>query len=446
MSKILVLEQATVAAGQANWSLLNQYLQQLLLQENQTTESGDSEPNAGSKLLNWALEVLEAGDFQERWDVAKIFPSLGSEAIAPLIAILEDEEADSELRWFAGRILGEFDSPEVIVALVFVLKTSESEELSAMAALVLAHLGHSAIEALKQLLVEEESRLLAVRSLAQIRRAETIEPLLGVIGDPRSPVRSAAIEALSNFHDDRVTSVLVEALKDNAAAVRREAVIGLGLRSELLGELDLVKLLRDRLWDLNLEVCQQAAIALGRLGTESAAAALFELLKSSATPVPLQIELVRALGWIETSDAVEYLRQALVIQTQFISSSPVASPEIGEEIITVLGRLSQPAVTPVAAEILIDVLKSEHPLIHNPIVKRAIALGLGKLENLRAIEELIQMLADADAGVRLHAIAALKQLAPEAARQQLELLANNERLTPALKQGVAIALQEWPVE
>src|SRR3712207_8445144 len=50
------------------------------------------------QVLNLALDVLDAGDFQERWEVAKVFPKLGAIAIAPLLEILEDEDADLELR------------------------------------------------------------------------------------------------------------------------------------------------------------------------------------------------------------------------------------------------------------------------------------------------------------------------------------------------------------
>jgi len=38
---------------------------------------------------------------------------------------LEDEDAEEEVRWYAARILGEFNQPSVINALVELLKTSE---------------------------------------------------------------------------------------------------------------------------------------------------------------------------------------------------------------------------------------------------------------------------------------------------------------------------------
>ena len=437
MSRFSVLEQASAAATQANWPLLNRYLQQLLDRENRATASEKSDllQKAGTQLLRWALEVLEAGDFQERWEVAKLFPSLGPQAIEPLIAILQDEEADTDLRWFAGRILAEFHRPEAIAALAEILKTSGSQELSAMAADALANSGPAAIEALTDLLAQENSRLFAVRALAQIGHPETIEPLLSAVRDPVAQVRAAAIEGLVGLRDERIPPVLLSALSDPAASVRRQAVTGLGLRADTLDQLQLVQLLRDRLWDFSFDVCQQAAFALGRVGTPPAAAALCEVLLSPATPVPLQIEVALALGWIDTIEAVEYLRQAL----------PFASPALAQEIVTVLGRSEQPETARRAGEIITEVLKSDLPTLQNPGVQQAAALALAQLGDRRTTESVIELLASSDAGVRLHAIAALKQLSPEHTHQQLQHLANNPQLTPALREGIAFALQEWPL-
>lgn len=452
-----VLEHAAVAAQQKNWSLLNQYLQQLPLKTFTNTAQADTDLE---EILALALEVLEAGDFHERWEVAKVFPRLGTVAIAPLINILEDEEEDWELRWFAVRILGEFDNPAAIAALVDLLQTSDNQDLTEMAAAALANLGSSAVAALTELLADEETRVLAVRSLSYIRRSETIAPLLSVVCDPEVPVRVAAIEALSSFHDKRIPPVLLNALQDLAAPVRREAVVGLGLRSDLQEELDLVNQLRSLLWDFNIDVCAAAAIALGRMGTDDAANALFQVLQSPNTPMPLQLESIRALGWVGTPKAIEYLQQALISLakiesrsiaeiTQFpinnhplpITNSPINTTTTAQEIVAVLGRVEQSGLIPKAAEILIDAFKTDHPSIQQASVKQALAVSLGQLADPAGIDSLIEMLADADEGVRWHAIAALKKF--PTAFQKLELLADDENLTPMLKEGVVIALENF---
>ena len=436
-------EQAQVAHSTANWSLLLQCLQQLILEESGQRRSigGFSSPvpteNASleTKLLSWAMDVLEFGDFHQRWDVAKLLPKLGKSAYTSLMEILADEDADEELRWFSVRILGNFNHPDVIAALVELLKTSASDEEKAMAAAALAEIGASAVAAITELLAESDTRLLAVRSLSYIRHSETIAPLLSVVRDPQIEVRAAAIEALSSFHDSRIPPVLLNALEDLGASVRREAAIGLSFRPDLREELDLVNRLLPRLYDLNLDVCTAAAIALGRLGTDAAATGLFQVLHSPHTPA-VQIEIVRSLGRVGTENSLEYLRDSL---------ERLASKTIWQEIVTVLGRIEQQQLKPLAAEILIELLKSHHPATENANVKQAIAMSLGQLGEIIAIDRLIQLLADTDAAVRLHAIAALKQLAPETAYHKLEQMARDADLTPELQQGVAIALQEWAI-
>ena len=426
-----ILEQAQVAADRQNWPLLVECLQQVTANGNQPSEQHILE-----QAVSLAIAALEWGDFQDRWEVAKVLPNLGNGAIAPLIAVLEDEDADTEPRWFAARILGKFERPEVMQALVTLVKNSD-EELSQIAAETLGNFGPRAIESLATLLLQEESRQFATAALAQIRRTETIAPLLTVVGDSQIAVRVAAIEALSSFHDSRIPPVLIGALKDPATAVRKEAVRALGVRAYLDAELDLVNLLKPLLLDIRLEVCQQAAIALGRLKTDAAAYSLFELLRSPTTPVELQIETVRALSWSETAVALEYLQQTLIAEFNNTNSL------VCQEIVTVLGRVEKPELKALAAEIAIDLLASNHPAVLSAGIKQSLALGLGKLGDMRALDVLTQLLADSDNSVRLHSLSALKQLGAGEVRQQLESLVKQESLEVGLRDGIAIALQEW---
>ncbi|MBE9199648.1 MULTISPECIES: HEAT repeat domain-containing protein [unclassified Nodularia (in: cyanobacteria)] len=430
-----LLVQAQAASDAADWSLVTQYLQKLML----TVDSNHPEiVKHREYLLKLALSILEMGDFQQRWDIAKVLRQLGNIAIPPLIDILEDEDAEEDLRWYAVRTLGEFQHPEAIVSLVDLLKTSENQELKAMAASALGQMGTLAITALTQLLAEEQTRLLAVRSLAYIRTQETITPLLSVVQDSQAAVRSATLEALSSFHDQRVPPVLLNALDDVSATVRRASVLALGCRPDLCLELDLVARLQPRLSDLNLEVCCAAAIALSRMGTDAAAQHLFQVLISPNTPLKLQLEIIRALVWVETLSGLAYLQQALYHSR---------SQTLWQEIITVLGQVQKPQLMTPSAEILLDILQSPHLLtVAHPLearIKSAIALGLGQLGNKQAVEPLILLLADGNQIVRLNAIAALKKLDATFAYQQLQQLANNSTLTPDLQQGIAIALAEW---
>ncbi|MGA7937881.1 MAG: HEAT repeat domain-containing protein [Kovacikia sp.] len=433
-----MLEQAQEAVQQGNWSLLNRYLQQVLLSE----ETEQLFQTLGvEQLLSMALTVLEFGDFQDRWEIAKLVPVFGEVAIAPLRNLLQDDEVELEIRWFAARILGEYNHPVAIQALIEVLKSCQEEDLRAAAAEALANLGTPAIAALTDLLVAQETRLFAVRCLAQVRHSKTIEPLLGVVHDSDPAIRALAIEALGSFHNLQVPPTLVEALTDPVAAVRIAAIEGLGVRSDLAVDLALVNRLSSCLWDLNQRVCQQAAIALGRLGTDAAAQALFQVLQSPHTPLALELEVVRTLGWMGTAIALNYLQQVLSL-----SEKRELNPIVVQEMVTLLGRWQDPELKPDAAQILMDMLNSTQPAVSQPAVQQSIALGLGYLQQPQAFECLTQLLANDDIGVRLHAIAALKMLDHELTYQRLELLATQTDLPKALRQGVAIALQEWTTE
>ena len=425
-----LLVQAQTAYDAADWSSLIQYLQQLIL----GTDSEHPEIVKNREyLLKLTLSMLEMGDFQQRWEITKVLTRLGNIAIPSLIEILEDEDAEEELRWYAARTLGEFQHPEAIAPLVELLKTDEDEELKAIAATALGQMGSVAITSLTELLADEDTRLLAVRSLSCIPQTETITPLLSVVQDPQATIRTAAIEALSSFHDERVPPVLLNALDDIAATVRRAAILGLGFRPDLREALDLVTRLQPKLYDFNIDVCCAAAVSLSRMGCDEATQQLFKLLISPHTPLPLQLETIRALVWVGTLSSLEYL------QTAFNQST---SEALWQEIVTVLGRVQKPQST-LAVEILLQILRSQHPAIEIANVKSAIALSLGQLGEMQAIEPLISLLADPNTSVRLHAIAALKNLDGEATYQQLQQLAKNTALTPDLQQGIAIALAEW---
>jgi HEAT repeat protein len=439
-----LLEQAQLARTAANWSLLLQCLQQLVLDRSRAEGAEGAEVaevaegaitiNHQPTPLTWAIDIFTWGDFHQRWDIAKLLPKFGREAIAPLLEILADEDADEELRWFAVRSLGDFDFPEAIAALVELLQTSVNEEERGIAAAALAEIGSSAVAAIAELLDRDTTRLLGVRSLAYIRTKETIDPLLSVVRDSDVEIRTIAIEALSSFHDLRIPPVLIDALNDLGAKVRKEATTGLSFRLDLREELNLIDLLLLRLHDFSIDVCLAAANGLGRLGTDRAAAGLFQVLQSPHTPIILQIEIVLALGRIGTDASLEYLRQV------FDRTDAVA---IWQETINALGRVEPLSLKAPAANILSELLQSDRPAAQHNKLKQAIALSLGQLGEIQAIAPLIQLLADSDLAVKLHAISALKRLNSVAAYQQLTQLANDATTSPQLQQGVAIALEEW---
>ncbi|ELR98604.1 HEAT repeat domain-containing protein [Gloeocapsa sp. PCC 73106] len=389
-----ILEQAQLVSAQSDWSSATYHLQQLLESEPSITDT------ELAIIIDLALTILARGDFQERWDIAKIIPKLGYGVVTPLIAIWEDVGIDPDHRWYAAKILGNFPQPEVIISLVNVLSTTEIEDLKEMAALTLAGLEQQAIAPLVVLLADPQSRLLATRALAQIRRPEVIEPLLGIVKDENVVIRATAIETLASFRSSRIPPVLIEALEDLAASVRKEAVIGLGARADLDEDLQLVERLAPLLHDLSVEVCQQTAIALGKFSTPRAATVLFETLQSPYTPLFLQLTIIQVLAWSESESSLNYLQQAFTLVTT----------EAKVEIIRVLGRIATENLKSPATSILIDCFQSQAAIRAYPELKQALAHSLGQLKTPESIPILLELAKDPEMGVRLHAINALNRI------------------------------------
>ncbi|GAB4243586.1 MAG: hypothetical protein Kow0049_33270 [Stanieria sp.] len=394
-----LLDHAYLAAETKNWLQVNYYLQQLLLRQNQGV---CLEKQFEDKIIQLALAVLFYGDFQLRWEVTKIFVAIGTSVIEPLINVLEDESNDIEIRWFVCRILAEFNHPKIIFALIKLLQHSE-EELALIATEALAQIGVPAIESLTNLLNHPEYRLLVVTALAQIRHPDNIPALLQVVKDPQPAIRAIAIEALSSFHDQRIPPILIEALHDTNATVRKEAVIGLGFRSDLVQELNLVEIITPLLYDFNLEVCRYAALSLAKMTSQSdrAVEALNQVLISEATPTTLKLDLVKALSWSETELALSYLEQALLRENQLIQS----------EIINLLGRITKPSLRPQAVQILLNFWQATSKQKISNQLKQNLATSLGELRNDQAFVMLNELAADPEQIVKLHAIAALKKIA-----------------------------------
>jgi HEAT repeat protein len=358
---------------------------------------------------------LREGDFHDRWDAVKVISGWGDEAIAPLLSLLETD--DGELQWFIVRILGNLQNPVIVPTLVTLVRENHAD-VAPMAAGVLSGFGELAIVPLCELLDHAPTRLLAVQALAQIHHPQVIAPLLRVVTNDE--VRAVAIEALGHFHQvPEIPPVLLAALQDPVAAVRQAAVVGLGFQE---CQADWVGRLQPLLQDLNVEVAQQTAIALGRIGTPEAVAVLNQALLS-AHPAS-EVEIIRAIARIGTD------LEGLQVYLQ-------SADRLGkQESIAVLGRLENARMKERATEILLQLLAAQ-PEVRE---KQSIAFSLGQLGERQAMEVLLQLLADENASVRFHAIAALKQF--DRAHQRL-LEMQGGALSSALQNGVEMALREW---
>jgi HEAT repeat protein len=396
----VILEQALKAAQRQNWLEVSNQLQQLpQSKSDDNSQQLVLNPEDWQTVFNIALEMLIKADFQHKWEITKLFPLLGQQIITPFNTLALDETVEAEVRWFICQILGNFPEQSVVLTLVQLLQQSNDNELITIAGKTLIKIGDRAIDALVDLLSEPKYCFLATKSLSYIRSASTISPLLTITTYEDAELRAIAINALGSFHDHRVPPVLITALQDRASTVRKEAALALGFRPDLCQSMDLVKHLQPLLYDLNLEVCSQAAISLGRMHQPRATTALFEVLQVDTTPITLKLDLVKALGWSKLSSGITYLEQALTNSSELII----------QEIIIVLGRNSTLELKHQSAQVLITFWQRQQSL--SASIRQALATSLGELGDRSAIPVLEQLATDSDRKVQLHALSALKKLA-----------------------------------
>lgn len=364
------------------------------------TEISELLENPDSITVELALKILEFGNFEEKWSIAKILVKYGESIIPILKPIVLDENADREYRWYALKILSELQNPSIILMVTQLLEITEDEDLITLATQTLANQGNKAISLLSELLEFPEYRLLAVKALAQIPNAKVIQPLLSVVADEDQEIRLIVIATLGKFDKPEILPILSNALNDHVSAIRKEALNGLGLRKKYPQETDLVKLISPLLNDVNLTVCQQAALSLSRLKSDRAASALFTPLKSSNTPLPLQIHLVRALAWMEIPSSIDYLAQSLF----FVNDATIL------EIITLFGMMSDYEHKSKLIAILLNFYHSNNLATQEPEILQALCYSWQKLNAIEAVAILKEIANHQNEAVRYHAQFALKEL------------------------------------
>jgi HEAT repeat protein len=384
-----------------------------------------------------ALDVLRVGDFQARWDIAKQLESSDEAIIPPLLALLKQSAPDAELQWFIAKILGALGHPDAAVALGQLLD-AEDEDVRTMAAQGLAALGSRAIDRLSECLNDPDRQTMALRALVQINQPEVLPLLLEVARTESAMTRSLALEALDRFSDPRIVPVLLDALTDASAEVRKTAIAGLSIPTKEWSATDLAERLIPSLEDPDLDVAAQAAQALGRLATETAAIALTRKCCAPATLSPLQQPLIQSLGWIGSLTASQGL---LEIWRRLAQQSPI--PELFlQDILIGLSNITGAAEQAEIAEQLIEWVRS--PVLQQADALRARAiLSLGKLAAPSMLPMLIPLFEDPNYTVRLHLIAALKQIAPAQAYDAIQQRIKDGNVPPQLAAGLAIALREW---
>lgn len=356
--------------------------------------------NLESLSLHSALKTLEYGSFEERWAIAKVLVRYGNDVIEPLKGVILDEGGDSEHRWFALRILSQLQNPRIVLIITQLLMMTEDEDLINLATQTLASQGENAVSVLTPLLHSSESRLSATRALAQIPHPSVITPLMSVVDDDNVEIRQSAIASLTHFDDQRINSILEKALKDYNSTIRKEALIGLSLKSKYYASSQLIALICPLLEDVDLTVCQQAATSLSRLQDTLATDILFDILIQKYTPIPLQTSIVKALAWQETNHSIYALAKALYL----------LSEEIVCDIISSFSRINKPQIKQQLIDITIKFYYNHNLAKKSEKISQNLCYTWQKIGAKESKEILKEIISKGKEKSKIYAQSALKQL------------------------------------
>ncbi|MBE3069791.1 MAG: MFS transporter, partial [Planctomycetes bacterium] len=253
---------------------------------------------------------------------------------------------------------------------------------------------------------DPEVREEAVRALGRAGSLDSVETLIERLRDPASTIRPDAAQALGRIGDPRAVPALTEALADAMPEVRHACALALkaigkpreserairGLRAldGAVGD-TVVAGIVGHLDDPDVEVQEEAARALGRIGSPEAVGALLAQVKDSASAI--RTDAARALGRIGDPRAVPALVEALNSGPEELAEAAArALGSIGDgasrarlrrllhephtERVFVSGAeaISHHGILEAAWEIL--------PRMHdtaNPVLRRQLAIAMGNL-------------------------------------------------------------------
>ena len=245
---------------------------------------------------------------------------------------------------------------------------------------------------------------------------EASEPLMALLHDADAGVRGNAAWALGELADETLLPALLPLLNDPTPEVRGKTCWALGNVGELTGTTALVEPLLALLDDYaeipnssaHLFVCQYAAEALLQIGTDTAKQAVAgwkPIARDKLLPRRIQ-DLIRAFQHKDPETRVEASRQLL---------------EIGA----------------VALDSLLEALQTHD----NARVRQGVVQTLGRMNDNRAVQPLINTLTDSDPGVWSQATAALATLGEVSEKALRPALNSKEQ---RIRQGAALAL--WRIK
>ena len=277
----------------------------------------------------------------------------------------------------------------------------------------------------------------AVAALARVEHPSRVDALLRALGDSEPWVRYIALKSLSAIAAPRVVSAVIATLQDDPAPHVRLAAI------EVIGRLkppNGLEILEPLTRSKNQDVARAAVRALGYVDGAEALALLERFARGSevwqrataidALTLRSELQVAQILQWIAATDsgmevvraAVDGLARVALREDRQASEATRALTALTaeaarrESAIMALGNLPVRRISDIAAGL-------RHPAT---AVRRACVEALGRMKHPDASQAVASALDDADATVRLTAIAELKHLGTRSWQNKLMTVARTD--------------------
>ena len=313
-----VLREAAFSAGDSKCKAAVPLLVKLLSSENLGVQEAAEyalRQIRGPEVVNELIPLLRSDEVPLRNMSMDVLREIGNDAIAPLKAMLVDEDPD--IRIFISDILGSTANFGAMSALSEALLRDPEVNVRYQAAMSLGNLGFpEAANALNQALADEEwVQFSVIEALTKIRSESSIMALVKATDKASDLVASMIIEALGEFGNIKAVPLLTKKLPSASGPLRNKIVKAI---IQILNEKSLALYLEkdkdifrgyllDALKDEDTAVQDAAATGLKYAGGENASEALFKLAETIDPDIePERLNLmINALAAIGNAKCLE---------------------------------------------------------------------------------------------------------------------------------------------
>jgi HEAT repeat protein len=274
------------------------------------------------------------------------------------------------------------------------------------AAQELIRLGADSVPALMEALQTQDLSLLAIYQQILARIPSASPELLKTIKSSHPVIRARAVDVFSISKDANAVPVLLEALRGEFFTVRARAALALGSIGDARTIPNLLPLLKDPENEVRIAACT----AVGKFSAPSTFDDLANVLLDDAI-IEVRQAAVKALGETRHPEAIPFLMEALRDSFWWFEREQSV-----RDLLTAIEKMGEPVVEP-----LVEALGDREGT-----VRKYAAIVLGRLRDIRAIEELGMALYDLHHDVSQAAAESLAQFGGEAVGVLSEALTHPE--------------------